>query len=599
MILSVPQIQTKIKEIDAVFHSFQLEGSTREILEILACFEKKTVESIEVMELNAVVKWYKSLFFQKVFLFQRAEELLDEALDAIDGKKEQYLCRWKVKIYISLGYVHRAQWNYQDAEFYLTGALELAKSLPELHKFLGEIYSSLSQVSLLLSQHHQASRYAIHEKKVCLEHYQSAPSEKNNAIIYAYALINYSRIRRLIGVLDHENEENLREAAEISSIFSNEKCSIICALETAEFKFAARQMGEALDMALSLESSLKSQGLIKEALQAGLLAAKVYGEILDYELAEVKFNEIIQQSQAQHLKVGEIAADAYYGLGQICYRMDQEQRAYDFFRQSARMGMVLGIKDIIIRSFEAARTIDKYKARELLSSSLAYQDAAFVRNRLSRSFSPFKSSRIRTRLFATTLFVDIVGFSSLMKMSDESLTIQMVDEFIDRMSLIIYQYNGYIDKFLGDGFMAIFEHGNHISSKKVMDAICSGIDIYRALKHKNRKLGAVYGADTKINVRIGISTGEIFAMILGNYIKTEFTYLGNSVNLASKLESRASNQYMLIDEETWLQAKDRIVSEPEDIIIPGLGKTSVHKVLRLARMNKRPDLSAAKTQKTQ
>jgi class 3 adenylate cyclase len=112
------------------------------------------------------------------------------------------------------------------------------------------------------------------------------------------------------------------------------------------------------------------------------------------------------------------------------------------------------------------------------------------------------------------------------------------------------------------------------------------------LKHKNRKLGAVYGADTKINVRIGISTGEIFAMILGNYIKTEFTYLGNSVNLASKLESRASNHFMLIDEETYLQAKDRIVSEPEIITIPGLGKTSVHKVLRLARMNKRPDLGA-------
>ena len=590
--LPIHQIQAEIKKIDAAFYCFKLKGSPEEILKFLGSFEKKTARFLAVTELDAIIKWYKSLFFQKAFLFQRAEELLDEALDTIEAQKDKYFFRWEVKIYISLGYVHRAQWNYLDAEFYLTYALELAKSIPELNKFLGEIYSSLSRVSLLLGQHHQANSYASHEKKVCLEHYITAPSEGNNGIIYAYALINNSRIRRLIGVLDQKNEGNLKEAADIASRLANKKCSIICALEMAEFKFAVNQMGEALDMALELEPRLKNRGMIEEGMQAGLLAAKVYEKISDYELAEAKFNEIIEESQTHHLKVGQMAADALYGLGLTCYRMDQEQRAYDCFRESARMGMVLGVKDVIIRSFEAARIIDKYKARELLSSNLAYQDAAFVKNRLSRSISPFKSSRTKTRLFATTLFVDIVGFSTLMKMSDESLTIQMVDEFIDRMSLIIYQYNGYIDKFLGDGFMAIFEHGDCISSQKAMDAICSGIDIYRALKHKNRKLGAVYGADTKINVRIGISTGEIFAMILGNYIKTEFTYLGNSVNLASKLESRASNQCMLIDEETYLQAKNRIVSEPEIIDISGLGETSVHKVLRLARMNKRPDLRA-------
>lgn len=589
--LLLHQIQDQIEEIDAAFHCFSLNGSPGELLEYLAGFEKKTVQFTVDSRLNAIVKWYKNLFFQKAFLFQRAEELLDEALDTIDDESDKFFLRWKVKIYISLGYVHRDQWNYLDAEFYLIYALDLAQSVSELHKFLGEIYSSLSQVNLLMSRHHEANSYAALEKAVSQDRYQGASGDKNNGVIYAYALINHSRIRRMMGVLDQENEQNLKEAADIASRFNNERCIIMCDLETAEFKFAMNQIGAALDMALFLEPRLKKQGLIREGMQAGLLAARVYEKILDYELAEAKFNEIIEQSRNHHLKMEQVAADAFYGLGQTCYRMDQEQRAYECFRNAARIGMVLGVKDIIIRSFEAARLIDKYQARELLSSNLVYQDAAFVKNRLSKSVSAFKSSRTKTRLFATTLFVDIVGFSSLMKLSDESLIIQMVDEFIDRMSLIIYQYNGYIDKFLGDGFMAIFEHGDTVSTNKVMDAIRSGIDIYRALKHKNRKLGAVYGTESKINVRIGISTGEIFAMILGNYIKTEFTYLGNSVNLASKLESRASNKFMLIDEETWLQSKDRIISDPEIIIIPGLGETPVHKVLRLARINKRPDLS--------
>ena len=66
------------------------------------------------------------------------------------------------------------------------------------------------------------------------------------------ALINHSRIRRLIGVVGQKNKGNLKEAAETASRFANEKCSILCALEMAEFRFAVHQMGEALDMALEL-----------------------------------------------------------------------------------------------------------------------------------------------------------------------------------------------------------------------------------------------------------------------------------------------------------------------------------------------------------
>ena len=105
--------------------------------------------------------------------------------------------------------------------------------------------------------------------------------------------------------------------------------------------------------------------------------------------------------------------------------------------------------------------------------------------------------------------------------------------------------------------------------------------------HKNRKLRKFYGSDKNIQVRIGISTGEIYAILLGNYIKTEFTYLGNSVNLASKLESRATEQCILIDNLSYDLVKERIMSEPEHIFIPGLGKTEAYKVLRLARMHDR------------
>jgi adenylate cyclase len=160
------------------------------------------------------------------------------------------------------------------------------------------------------------------------------------------------------------------------------------------------------------------------------------------------------------------------------------------------------------------------------------------------------------------------------------------------MYLIIYQNNGYIDKFLGDGFMAIFEHGAEASREVSYNAVRSGMDIHRALQHKNRKLRKAYQVDDNIHVRVGISTGEIYAIVLGNYIKTEFTYLGNSVNLASRLESHASEEFMLIDEQTHAIIGDMVISEPQQIEIAGLGETRAHKILRLARMMERKQVES-------
>lgn len=589
------EIASDIRKVDAAFDGVGPGESRLRTLERLADFEVRTAALISCPHVNAVVKWYKNRFFQNAGMFQRAEELLDEALDTIELLEDPLFYRWKVKIYISLGYVHRAQWNYLDAEFYLTHALDMAASVPELSRYLGEIYSRLAQVNLILGRHHQANTYVTRENQVCRERYQSDTSDSTGAVTYAYALVNYSRIRRLMGLVDRENFKDLDQAIQLALRLDNEKCRCTAELEKGELQYAVNQVGGALDLALLLEPAFSRMGMIRESTQAALLAGRVYRRIHDYEMAEKKFNNVIETAESYQLMMEQTTADAYYELGRNLYRMDQEGRALECFRISARTGMVLGVKDIIIRAFDAARLIDKYKARELLTTRLAYSSGDFIKDRLSEGINPFKQTRSKTRLFATTLFVDIVGFSRMMKSADEALTIQMVDEFIDRMSLIIYQYNGYIDKFLGDGFMAIFEHGSSLSALRVMDAIRSGIDIYRALKHKNRKLGTVYGEDRKIKVRIGISTGEIFAMILGNYIKKEFAYLGNSVNLASKLESHASNRFMLIDEGTYEQVRDKIISEPDTIDIPGLGKTGVYKVLRLARINKRPDLKAAGT----
>ena len=580
--------ENDIEKIQEIFDAFELKGSKAQILESLVEFERQTSAQMAVPHLSAIIKWHKNLFLQKTSHLARAEQLLDEALDLLENRPEPIFRRWKLKMYLSLGYVHQGQRNYFDAESYLKDALELALSETSLSKFLGEIYSLLSKVNLSLDRYSLARKYVSLEKEKSQEYYTANPSDDSFANIYAYALVNYSRINRMIRLVDQGVKGHLAEAVRIFNRLGNEKGLLLARLEKAEFHYLINRVDSALDASLNLLPVFEKKEMYKEALQAGLLSAKICRKMLDYEQAESKLNDLLTLAKERQLESDPLIADALYEIGSVCYAINEEAKAISYFRESAKAGMVLGIKNIIVRAFNAVRSIDRYKAKELLTSDLVYEDAMFVRNRIGRVISPFKESRAKAKLFASTLFVDIVDFSRMMKRSDEGLTVKMIDELIDRMYLIIYHHNGYIDKFLGDGFMAIFEHGYGLEKDAAFNTVKSGMDIHRALNHKNRKLRKVYGADKNISVRIGISTGEIYAMLLGNYIKTEFTYLGNSVNLASRLESLATKQFMLIDEQTHTLVKERIMSDPEQIVIPGLGKTTAYKVLRLARMHERP-----------
>jgi len=576
-----------IKNIQDIFQSFSLKGSASELLDTLCIFEQKVSKYIKNPRLDAVIRWHKSLFLQRTNYFPRTEQLLDEALSLLEDDDDSVFRPWILRIKISLGDVHLSQLNYLDAETYLKDALALALSDSDLSGFLGTIYAVMSTVNLNLGRNNHAKRYISLEKEHALKNYESDKTDEATAQSYGQALVNFSRINRQIGLIEHSVRDDLEEALDIFKRTNNLPGQLTTQLELAEFYYLLNRINIALDTVQALESKFRENNMFKELTQSQLLAAKIYRKIFDYEQAEHKLNSLFSVFKDQNLESNQTTADAFYEMGALYYDVNEEDKALHFFRDAAKLGMVLGIKNTIIRSFNASRAIDKYKARELLASDLVYEDATFVRNRMDRKISPFKETRAKIKLFASTLFVDIVGFSSMMRQADEDITVRMVDELIDRMYIIIYKHHGYIDKFLGDGFMAIFEHGYSLDPEIAFQTIKAGEDIQRALQHKNRKLRKVYDVDKNINVRIGISSGEIYAILLGNYIKTEFTYLGNSVNLASKLESQAAEGRMLIDQETYDLVNDKILSEQGKFYIPGIGEIDAYRVTRLARMSER------------
>ncbi len=147
------------------------------------------------------------------------------------------------------------------------------------------------------------------------------------------------------------------------------------------------------------------------------------------------------------------------------------------------------------------------------------------------------------------LFCDIRGFTRMsQESSPEVIAAFLNDQFFTPMGEIAYKYNGIVDKHIGDSIMVVFSSlaGNHDDT---INAVKSAIAMQQKAKQINKKLQNRNGL--KLNIGIGISTGNVFSGILGSLRKKEFTSIGMAVNIAARLENLANRGEILISKNTF------------------------------------------------
>ncbi|MBU2514201.1 AAA family ATPase [bacterium] len=158
-----------------------------------------------------------------------------------------------------------------------------------------------------------------------------------------------------------------------------------------------------------------------------------------------------------------------------------------------------------------------------------------------------KESELRQ---ATILFADISGFTAMSeKMSPEEVTAIMNSVF-KMMGYIIEQYEGRIDKFIGDCVMATFGVPTAIENapnKAVNTAIELRNKLYQFNKSENLKI--------PLDIHIGINSGNVLAGEVGSDQKKEYTVMGDTVNLAARLEDASQTGQILVGLETYRSTK--------------------------------------------
>ncbi len=166
-------------------------------------------------------------------------------------------------------------------------------------------------------------------------------------------------------------------------------------------------------------------------------------------------------------------------------------------------------------------------------------------------------SRKGQRKYLTILFTDIEGFTSISERLSPEEVIELLNTFFSRMVDIIFKNNGTVDKFMGDALMAFWgaplEAKNHpeMATLTAMEMIDAINDVNKELSSKNLPF---------IKAGIGINTGEVVLGNIGSRERLDYTAIGDSVNLASRLQSltRFYGLPIIISEMTMLNIKEKI-----------------------------------------
>ncbi|MFP4267029.1 MAG: CHASE2 domain-containing protein [Spirochaetaceae bacterium] len=193
------------------------------------------------------------------------------------------------------------------------------------------------------------------------------------------------------------------------------------------------------------------------------------------------------------------------------------------------------------------------------------KDRVYIKNAFSHYLSsdvindllsdPDKLSLGGDKKYLTALFTDIKGFSTISEKMDPSDLVSLLNEYLTEMSDIIMDQRGTIDKYEGDAIISFFgapiEYEDHAAR-----ACSSAILMKKAEEELNNRFISGGIIPTPVFTRIGINTGEMVVGNMGTARKMDYTIMGNSVNLAARLEgvNKQYGTWILVSEPTFNEA---------------------------------------------
>ncbi|MDQ6971045.1 MAG: adenylate/guanylate cyclase domain-containing protein [Mariprofundaceae bacterium] len=214
--------------------------------------------------------------------------------------------------------------------------------------------------------------------------------------------------------------------------------------------------------------------------------------------------------------------------------------------------------ELVSRVKQHAAKMDALKEKLKRESVLRAYIARYVGNDvieqmiLSQDADPLKNERCE----ATLLFADIRSFTTLSENMTPEEVITMLNEYFDAMVGIIFKHGGILDKFVGDELMAVFQPQQDKSAGPLA-AVQTGVEMQKRIgammQERNARGLPVF------QVGIGINTGSVVVGNVGAQNRMDYTVIGDTVNVAARLEQIAEGGEVLVGEQTRTYCKHMIL----------------------------------------
>lgn len=166
----------------------------------------------------------------------------------------------------------------------------------------------------------------------------------------------------------------------------------------------------------------------------------------------------------------------------------------------------------------------------------------------------------------TVLFSDIRGYTTLTENLGASEVVSLLNQYFETMVEAVFNYEGTLDKFIGDALMAVFGAPLPLTENHAWRAVQSALDMRQRLAEFNKR--RIIQAQPQIRIGIGISSGEVVSGNIGSHKRMDYTVIGDGVNLSSRLEG-VTKEYgcdIILSEFTYQLCSDRIWARQLDKI---------------------------------
>ncbi|WP_164975963.1 adenylate/guanylate cyclase domain-containing protein [Oleiharenicola lentus] len=217
-------------------------------------------------------------------------------------------------------------------------------------------------------------------------------------------------------------------------------------------------------------------------------------------------------------------------------------------------GVALVLLGVVVENFWR----EQRRKREIQAMFGAYVDPGVVEE-LVRNPAAIRLGGERRE--ATVFFSDLAGFTDLSEKLPAEQMVEVVNAYLEETSECLHRHGAYVDKYIGDAVMAVLGAPQQLPDHAV--AAChAALEARAALAGINARYAAKVGVT--LEVRIGLNTGDMVVGNLGSSRKKQYTVMGDTVNLASRLEgaNKAFGTGILLGEETARRVQSAMVTRP-------------------------------------